>query len=575
MNQVIGIDLGTTNSEVAILRDGTPEIIPVDGQPIMPSCVGLDRGGQLLVGKSAKNQMVAAPEATILSIKRKMGTREKVTLGEKSFSPEEISSLILHKLKQAAESHLGQPVTQAVITVPAFFDDAQRKATRDAGVLAGLEVLRIINEPTAASLAYDANLEKDQTLLVYDLGGGTFDVSLVVVEHGVVEVKASQGDTHLGGDDFDQRLMEHVAKIFQKMSGADPLAELSARNRLWAAVESAKCKLSDAPFARIREEFFLGDHHLDVEIDRHDYEAMIRPLVRKTLDSVHQCLKDAQLLPRDIDRVLLVGGATYTPLVSEMIRTDLSLDPRHEINPDLIVALGAAIQAGSLAGQAAKSVLVDITPYTFGTDAMSVYEGDFRPDVFVPVIYRNSPLPVTKGEVFYTMDDQQAKVMVRIFQGEAPLSGDNIFIGEFMIEGLSPVPAGNEILLNLTLNLNGILEVTAAEKRTGLSKTVRMDTTRKGGINLEQARKNLSEFIEQDAASPEPADSGQAKDALLTEAKRLRQRARAILADLDDEDAAEVRDLIAKSKEAVGRGAFEALPALNESLSDMLFYLED
>lgn len=577
MDTVVGIDLGTTNSEIAFIRDGSPEVIPVEGEMIMPSCVGVGPNGTLLVGRSARNQMVSNPELTILSIKRKMGQDVKIRLDRKEFSPEEISSIILKKLKTEAEAFLGQEVKKAVITVPAYFDDHQRKATKNAGTLAGLEVIRIINEPTAAALAYDAGLEKNQKILVYDLGGGTFDASLVVVENGVVEVKASHGDTHLGGDDFDGLLIKHVAGIFKDEHGIDLLADPKAKNRLWAAVERAKRELSDAPFARIREEFVHGDLHLDTEISRTDYEDMIRPLIKKTMDSVHQCLKDAGILPSHIDRVILVGGSSRTPLVFELISNELGIEPRHEINPDLIVAMGAAIQAAVIAGMETHSVLVDITPYTYGTSAVDLYKGSFRSDVFVPIIRKNTPLPAGKSEAFATIYDGQKKADVRIYQGEERLASNNIFVGNFLIEDLSDVPAGNEILLNLHLNLDGILEVTATEKRTGLSKTVKMDTSKdKDVFDLEKARSNIASLVGDDELEDTSDSPGEmSKDAILTKARELRKRAEAIIGSIDEEDAAQLQPLIHQSKKAVSEGNIERLAQLNESLSDMLFYLED
>ncbi len=574
MSRVVGIDLGTTNSEVAILEENGPRVLPVEGEPVMPSCVGLDRNGELIVGRSARNQMAAFPEDTILSVKRSMGSDDRFTLGDRGYSPEEISSFILGKLKQEAEAQLGETVNRAVITVPAYFDDKQRKATRNAGLLAGLEVLRIINEPTAASLAYDANLENDQTVLVYDLGGGTFDASLVRVEQGVVEVKASHGDTRLGGDDFDRLLLEEVARRFQEVHG-EPLPEdPRVRNRLWAAVERAKQALSDAPYVSIREEYLHGDRHLETEVSRADFEEMIGPLLRKTLQCVHQCLSDASVLPRDLDRVILVGGSTRIPIVSETIREELGVEPHHEIHPDLIVALGAAIQAGALTGQETRSVLVDITPYTFGTRALSFEHGSINRDAFVPIIQRNTPLPTSKAEVFATVFDNQEAVDVRIYQGEAPLASDNIFIGNFMVEGLSRVPEGNEIVIHLNLDLNGILEVTAEEKRTGLSKTVRMETEGAAtGFDLAEARRNIAALVsEEEGKAPAAGEDG---DRVLLEAKDLRRRARALLDQVDDVDAEELRGLIEESRKAVREGDRVRLTELNESLSDMLFYLED
>ena len=577
MSAIVGIDLGTTNSEVAVIKDGRPHIIPVDGQSIMPSCVGIDPGGNIVVGWVAKNQMVAAPESTILSIKRKMGEATQVPLAGRSFSPEEISAMILAKLKTAAEAHLGEAVTEAVITVPAYFDDAQRKATQNAGTLAGLEVRRIINEPTAAALAYDAVQTKDQTVLVYDLGGGTFDASLVVVQSGVVEVKSSHGDTHLGGDDFDHLLMAHADQAFFDQHGVRLMDDLKARNRLWVAVEKAKRALSDAPFARIREEYIVGDLHLDLEIARLEYEEMIRPLLRKTMDCVHRCFKDAAILPGAVDKVILVGGASRTPLVAELVRQAIQVEPRHEIDPDLIVTMGAAIQAGVIKGQKTNSILVDITPYTFGTSAVGMLDGLFQENVFVPMIHRGTPLPARKSEVFLTMYDGQPAVDVRIYQGEAPSAEDNIFIGNFLIEGLKDIPAGNQIILALALDLNGVLEVTAMEKRTGLSKTVRMQAGNgAAAFDLDQAREHLSA-----AFGPDPAAPGRSKEIsgdkqhVIVVAKDLRKRANVFLDDIDATDADELRALLAESQKAVADGDLPKLTQLNESLSDMLFYLED
>lgn len=577
MSIIVGIDLGTTNSEVAVIRDGVPEIISVDGEPTMPSCVGIDSNGSIVVGRTAKNQMAAAPEATILSIKRKMGENTRLSLSDKAFSPEEISAMILTKLKSAAEAYLGEAVSEAVITVPAYFDDAQRKATRTAGTLAGLEIRRIINEPTAAALAYDNDLGTDQTVLVYDIGGGTFDASLVVVQNGVVEVKASHGDTQLGGDDFDRILMDYADDLFFEQHGVRLKSNLKAANRLWVAVEKAKRTLSDAPYAHIREEFIVNDLHLDLEISRSDYEEMIRPALDKTMDSVHRCFKDAAMLPGAVDKVILVGGTSRTPLVTELVANVIRTTPHHEIDPDLIVAMGAAIQAGTINGQKTHSVLVDITPYTFGTGAVDMFNGEMREDVFVPLIRRGTALPTKKADVFATMQDGQKAVDVRIYQGEAPLAEDNIFIGNFMIEGLSNSRAGNEIVLTMALDLNGLLEVTAVEKRTKLSKTVTMDTDNTNApIDLIKARENLSAVL--GTAPGAPVDDPQMKDAkqtLISTAKELRMRAAVLLDSIDDTDAQELRTLLADSQKAVSDGDTDKLTDLNESLSDMLFYLED
>ena len=583
METIIGIDLGTTNSEVAVLRgDGKVEIIPVEGEQVMPSCVGLDSGGRLLVGRTAKNQMVSHPESTILSVKRRMGDHIALSLGEKSYSPEEVSSFILGKLKSEAEKYLGHEVVKAVITVPAYFDDAQRKATRDAGTLAGLDVVRIINEPTAAALAYEAGHDENRRILIYDLGGGTFDASLVVVEQGVVEVKASHGDTHLGGDDFDRLLIDYVAGLFQERYGIGLKSDLKSANRLWVAVEKAKRTLSDHPFALMREEFISGDLHLDVEISRADYEEMIRPLLIKTMDAVHACLADAHLLPRDMDKVILVGGSTRTPLVAEMLRQEMGIEPHHEIDPDLIVSMGAAIQGAAVSGMKTKSVLVDITPYTFGTAAIGEHEGRYINNKFVPVIKRNSPLPVSKEELFYTNFDNQTEILVEVYQGEAPIADDNIFIGDFTVKGLSRVRQGNPILINLELDVNGILKVTAKEKATGLSKTVTMDTTAAGDEgDLEKKRLNIASLMgEEDDEYPEEEDGQplpEAEDgqALIAKAKALRKRTDKLVPHVNAEDATELLSLVEQGRQAIIDREWESLARLNESLSDMLFYLED
>ncbi|MDA8141986.1 MAG: Hsp70 family protein [Desulfobacteraceae bacterium] len=577
MSAIVGIDLGTTNSEVAVIRDGRPQVIAVDGESIMPSCVSVDANGGIIVGRPAKNQMVAAPESTVLSIKRKMGQNTQVTIASRTYTPEEISAMILAKLKTAAEAYLGQAVTEAVITVPAYFDDAQRKATQNAGTLAGLEVRRIINEPTAAALAYDADQTKDQTVLVYDLGGGTFDASLVVAQDGIVEVKASHGDTHLGGDDFDQLLMAHVDQCFFEAHGIRLMEDLKARNRLWIAVEKAKRALSDVPFARIREEYMIGDLHLDMEIARSEYEEMIRPLLRKTIDCVHRCFKDAAILPGAVDKVILVGGASRTPLVTELLSQVLPVAPRHEIDPDLIVAMGASIQAGVIKGLKTSSILVDITPYTFGTSAVGIFNGMLQNDIFVPLIHRGTALPTKKGEVFLTMHDGQPAVDVRIYQGEAPLAEDNIFIGNFLVEGLKDAPAGNEIVLTLALDLNGVLEVTAIEKRTGLSKTVSMQTGDDGAsFDLDRARENLGDVLGLNhGESSRLEQAGEEKHQIIVIAKDLRKRADALLEEIDATDADELRALLSESQKVIADGDLSKLARLNESLSDMLFYLED
>ena len=392
---IVGIDLGTTNSEAAALVDGTIEVLATDGEQIMPSYVGLSPQGQLLVGTPARNQYILYPERTVKSIKRLMGSDQRVALGEQTYSPPEISALILRALKTRAEAALGALVRRAVITMPAYFSDAQRQATRDAGEIAGLEVVRILNEPTAAALAYGADRQEDRTVLVYDLGGGTFDVSVVQVHGEITEVLASHGNTHLGGDDFDQLLLDFVHERFRAAGGPDLRADRRAMNRLLHAVEEAKKRLSFEPYAQIREEHLAERAgvpvHLDLEVSRSEYEDLIRHLIEGTLDSVHQALADAGKRPDQVDEILLVGGATRTPLISRLLEEKTGLVPRQELHPDLCVALGAGVLAARLAGHDVERVLVDISPYSFGPSHLGLRHGVPYEHCYHPIIARNTP----------------------------------------------------------------------------------------------------------------------------------------------------------------------------------------
>ena len=582
---IVGIDLGTTNSELAVSSDDKVQVVPIHGHPIMPSCVGLDLSGKLIVGQAAKNQLVAAPEHTVLSIKRRMGEDTKVRLGEREFSPEEISSFILRELKLEGEKQLGQPIRKAVITVPAFFNERQRKATQAAGELAGLEVVRIINEPTAAAMAYGAGATEGERMLVYDLGGGTFDVSVVVVEQGVVEVKASHGDTHLGGDDFDQLLVDHAVLEFKRQHNVDLVQDPKTLRRLKVVLEQAKRTLSDEPFVKVREEYLDGQHHLELELLREAYERMILPLLERTLTCVHQSLTDARLGPKDIQKVMLVGGATRTPLVQRLLQERLRLDPRFEIDPDLIVAMGASIQGGVIAGQQRHSILVDITPHTYSTTALAFRDGE--EGLFcVPILPRNTPLPASKSEMVYTLYDNQPSAKVEVHQGEGERPEQNTFIGDFMVEGLSEAPEGNPIVIHFDLDLNGILKVTATEKVTGLAKTVALDTKGQHVLNLDQARRNIASLVGEPGAEGAPAEETAAgnghgkpqadEEELLTSAKELRKRAETLLLkSIGEEDANEIRELIHASTVAIKDSDWIALKEKNEALSDLLFYLED
>jgi len=603
---VAGIDLGTTNSAIAVVLDGTLTVIPVAGQPTMPSAVGLDPAGKLIIGQAAKNQQISSPESTILSIKRHMGTAHTETLGERSYSPEEISALILGELKRAAEAHLGQPVTQAVITVPAFFNEAQRKATQTAGTLAGFEVLRVLNEPTAAALAYGAGDpdgdREGETMLVYDLGGGTFDVSLVRVEKGIVEVKASHGDTHLGGDDFDDALVELAAGRFAAQPGA-PALPATARRRLKGVMEQAKIRLSSEPFTNVQEDYLTEQHHLITEVARTGYEAIILPFLTKTIDCVRRALSDGGVTARQIDKVMLVGGATRTPIVHDLLRASLGKVPRHEINPDLVVAMGAAIQGSALAGAPAPAILIDITAHTYSTAVIADWQL-----ISAPLIPRGTPLPVRRAEVYYTNDDNQKRVKIEVHQGEAPTPEQNTLLGEFALENLTPQPRNSPIVIQFQLDLNGLLTVTGIEKLTGRSETLTIDTHGQHRLNLDAARANLAALFaddpdfdevdseadyedeeeledegeDEDASSPSAASSepagkpSPAPPGLLASAKTLRQRAEALTArGLSEKDATDIASNLEAIAAAIQTRSWPTLQTLTETLSDILFYLED
>jgi molecular chaperone DnaK len=598
MDTIVGIDLGTTNSEVALVRDGQPHVFAEDGDPILPSFVGLSEDGRLLVGKAARNQWVLAPERTVKSIKRKMGQDVKVKLGDQEYRPQEISAMILKALRDRAARELGVPVGKAVITVPAYFNDAQRQATREAGELAGLEVVRILNEPTAASLTYDPNERALRRMLVYDLGGGTFDVSVVQAQEGVVEVLASHGDTQLGGDDFDDLLLKLVCDRFQQEHGVDLRAALVSRARVLRAVEAAKRHLSDHPFARIEEEFIAEKDgqalHLNMELSRAEYEGLIQPLLDRTMDCVQRALDDANLVPASIDKVVLVGGSTRTPLVSQMLEERLDQPPHQEVNPDLCVAMGASVQAAIIAGADVGAVLVDITPHSLGIKCLDERMGfpfEFR---FAPIIHRNTPLPASRSELFHTYRDGQTEVEIDVYQGESDDVRNNHRVGKFMVQGLAPVAAGNPILVQLDLNLDGMLKVSARERATGLQKQVVIENAlaRYEAEERDEARERLEELWGvDDEEGPEetaPAPLAGAEDELpslvpgpregqreAVQARALLEKAERLLEKVQPEDRAEVGRLMERVRTALTDRQWDKVTAASNELADTLFYLED
>jgi molecular chaperone DnaK len=594
METIIGIDLGTTNSEVAVVRDGQPEVLPGDdGDPILPSVVGLDPHGHLLVGKPARNQFVLAPERTVRSIKRKMGQEVTVALGEQNYSPQEVSAIILRTLKQRAERALGHPVKKAVITVPAFFTEGQREATREAGELAGLEVVRIINEPTAAVLTYDPHPPERERLLVYDLGGGTFDVSIAQVEGGVVEILASHGDTRLGGDDFDQRLVDLVCDRFMDEHGIDLRADLAARSRVLRAVEAAKITLSAEAVATVEEEFIAESDgvplHLRAEILRHEYEDLIEPLLARTLTCLDRAMTDARLQAHQVEKVVLVGGATRTPLVHRLLEERLGRPVHAEIEPDLAVAMGAAVQGALIAGVDVGPVLVDITPHTLGIEALGEVHGFPSVHTFAPIVERNTPLPAARTEIFSTVVDGQEGAEIRVFQGEDADTRNNTLVGEFLIEGLADVNAGNQIVVRLDLDLNGILKVTATERATGLARQVTIDNVmerfrkrhRTDAVDRLEAVFRTAEGVdgaggedqaeEADAAADFPpalAQATRAADDLIAKAERVLPKA-------NPEDAGELKALLDDLRAALGRRSEEEIRRVSAEVEDLVFYLED
>jgi molecular chaperone DnaK (HSP70) len=579
---IVGIDLGTTNSVIAYVKDGEPVVIKDSEQAILPSVVGLTPDGQMLVGEAAKNQYLLYPEQTVRSIKRKMGSDEKVRLGDKTYTPQEISAFILLKLKKIAEGHFGKPLRKAVVTVPAYFSDAQRKATKEGGEIAGWEVMRIINEPTAAALAYETSHEGARKILVYDLGGGTFDVSVVNIQDGVVEVLASHGNNHLGGDDFDAKIVEKIRTEFREANEIDLQASTKSFARLNRAAEEAKIHLSDNPFAKINEEYIIEKKgvplHLATELVRNDYEDLILHYIEETMESVHIALRDAKLSASDIEHILLVGGATRTPLVREMLAEKFDIEPRHEISPDLCVALGAAIQGAMIAGDSVTSVLVDITPYTFGTSAVGMLNGITTPHKYVPIIRKNTALPVSKSEVFFTMHDNQKACSVDVFQGEHEDARHNIPLGEFLVEGLSRVPSGNEIVIRFDLDLNGILHATATEKTTGLEKSIRIENAM-AEFDEEQitaARERVGAFFDEDIEPGEVIgiEDVEGESELAQKANDLIEKARAKLNDMPEADRQDVENLMAEIREALKDGDDAVVEKSLANLEDILFFIE-
>lgn len=578
---VIGIDLGTTNSEVAFVFDSTSRIVEGNDQGIMPSCVGINREGRLIVGQTARNQAAAFPGDTVLAVKRQMGSDTRYSLGSQTYSPQEISALILKTLKARAEEAIGRPVDKAVITVPAYFTDVQRQATRNAGRIAGLEVLRIINEPTAAALAYgEAGEGENKHILVYDLGGGTFDVSIVKIQDKIVEVLASTGDNRLGGEDFDDTVVDFLCDHIKEHHDRDVSADPVIMARLKAAAENAKKRLSSEFFVRIEEDHLAPDLHLSSELARDRFEDMIHPLIEKTMMAVSEALADAGLSHGQIDKIILVGGSTRIPMVSQLLADKLNIDPDMGIDPDLCVALGAGIQAGREMGKSISGMLLDITPYTFGTAALGMVDGRYRENCFVPLIRRSTKLPATRTEAFQTVVDDQEVAEISVYQGENPDALDNIRIGTYIFD-LSKAPAGSVLTLRYDLDLNGILKLEAEEKDTGKKINAVIDNVfsqNDTGISDATDKINaLFQVQEQTGPAqedgPTPEKTGD-QDILPPEVSEILDQAREKLGLAPDEDKDEIINLMEDITDAAAKGDQDRALAAAEELEDILFYID-
>ena len=574
---IVGIDLGTTNSGVAVVRNGAPQMLPNGEERIIPSVVGYSPADQWLVGTPARNQFIFNPENTVRSIKREMGTDTRVQLAGRQFSPQEISAFILRELKTIAERNLGNEITDAVITVPAYFSDAARQATRDAGQIAGFNVRRIINEPTAAALAYGLNMAEDQLVLVYDLGGGTFDVSLVELMGGIVEVRASHGNTRLGGDDFDQRLAEMVAKRFEEQHGVDLREDRRAWARLLRATEMAKIQLSSHPFAWIKEEYVAEKRgvplHLEQEIGRHVFVDVIRDLLDQTLESVDRVMNDAQVKPKEISHVLLVGGSTRIPAIWEMVANYLDIEPHMSINPEEAVALGAGVQAAIIAGEPIDAILVDVTPHSLGIEVAEVRMGRIIPDQYNVIIRRNTTIPVTREEVYSTLHPDQDTVEIKVYQGESPIASENTLLGTFLITDLEPEHPGElaQVTVQFDFDVNGILTVTAEDRYTKQQKhiTVEASLARLSEGEIVDAQAWVAQAIE--AVAPKVGATPPAGiTALVEQAQRLLDGG-----ELEPEHRDAPQALVAEVHAAQAAGDASRLQELLDELLDLLFDLEE